>query len=42
MAAHDGDVIADANLYMMRIRNDIDTFSDLYGISPTRAADLGK
>ncbi|WEW58687.1 hypothetical protein PRK78_004155 [Emydomyces testavorans] len=39
-AAHNGDVIADASLYKLGIRRDIDIFSDLYGISPERAFKL--
>lgn len=42
MTAHGGDVMADANLYKLNIRRDTDTFSNLYGISPTRALELGK
>lgn len=40
--AHGGDVLADASLYMHGIRNDIDTFVKLYGLTPARAAKLGE
>lgn len=41
-AAHDGDVIADASLYIKQDRTDTNTFVELYGITPALAAELGK
>jgi hypothetical protein len=38
----DGDPVVDASLYLDRIRKDVSTFTSLYGLHPTKVAELGK
>lgn len=41
-AAHEGDAVTDADIYLSGQRNDIDLFIDLYGVRPETAAEFGK